>query len=37
VPEEGHGYKGGEADEAGCCVEEEPGEVRWGPAGGFFE
>lgn len=37
MPEEGHGDEGGETDEAGGGVEEEPGEIGWGAAGGFFE
>lgn len=35
--EEGDGEEGGEAEEDDGGVEEEPGEVGWGAAGGFFE
>lgn len=37
MPEEGDGDEGGERDEAHAGVEEEPGEVGGGAAGGFFE
>lgn len=35
--EEGDGEEGGEAEEDDGGVEEEPREVGWGAAGGFFE
>ncbi|KFY41118.1 hypothetical protein V494_03223 [Pseudogymnoascus sp. VKM F-4513 (FW-928)] len=37
VAEEDHGDEGGEGDEKDAGVEEEPGEVGGGAAGGFFE
>lgn len=37
MAEEWHGDEGGEGDEADAGVEEEPGEVGGGAAGGFFE
>jgi len=36
MTQEGHGDKGGDADEACRCVEEEPREVRGGATRGFF-
>lgn len=37
MAEEGHGDEGGEGDEADAGIEEEPGKVGGGAAGGFFE
>ena len=37
VAEEGHGDQRREQDEAAGGVHEQPGEVRGGPAGGFFQ
>ena len=37
MTKEGHGDERGKAEKADCGVEEEPGEVCWRAAGGFFE
>lgn len=37
MAQKGHGYQRGEEDEAGSCVEKEPGEMRGGAARGLFE